>query len=85
MFFARFGFSKASLATVEPYPPGETCSYFEVAAKIGRPQAYRAVANANGANQLAIVISCQGKSDVESEEAECLLAEFMGLMGYSIK
>ncbi|HZG88435.1 trifunctional transcriptional activator/DNA repair protein Ada/methylated-DNA--[protein]-cysteine S-methyltransferase [Paenibacillus sp.] len=39
-------------------PPGETRSYLEIAAAIGKPSACRAVAQANGANQLAIVIPC---------------------------
>lgn len=39
-------------------PYGETRSYLEQAALIERPSACRAVANANGANQLAIVIPC---------------------------
>lgn len=39
-------------------PYGETRSYLEQAAMIERPSACRAVANANGANQLAIVIPC---------------------------
>lgn len=39
-------------------PPGETRSYSELAKAIGRPTAFRAVAQANGANQLAIVIPC---------------------------
>ncbi|WP_058441187.1 bifunctional transcriptional activator/DNA repair enzyme AdaA [Legionella brunensis] len=39
-------------------PYGETRSYREQAVVVGRPVAYRAVANANGANQLAIIIPC---------------------------
>ncbi|RED56020.1 bifunctional transcriptional activator/DNA repair enzyme AdaA [Cohnella lupini] len=39
-------------------PPGETRSYLDVANSLGRPTAFRAVAQANGANQLAIVIPC---------------------------
>jgi len=39
-------------------PYGETKSYTEQASIIGKPSACRAVANANGANQLAIVIPC---------------------------
>lgn len=39
-------------------PPGETRSYAEIAASLGKPTAYRAVAQANGANQLAILIPC---------------------------
>ncbi len=38
--------------------PGETVSYGELAARLGQPTASRAVARANGANQIAIVIPC---------------------------
>lgn len=37
---------------------GKTCSYADLALSIGQPSAFRAVANANGANQIAIVIPC---------------------------
>ncbi|MEK3805468.1 trifunctional transcriptional activator/DNA repair protein Ada/methylated-DNA--[protein]-cysteine S-methyltransferase [Bacillus sp. FSL H8-0547] len=39
-------------------PPGETISYKELAVRAGNPKAYRAVARANGANQLCILIPC---------------------------
>ena len=39
-------------------PYGQTRNYAEQARAIGRQTAYRAVANANGANQLAIIIPC---------------------------
>ncbi|WP_419419766.1 bifunctional transcriptional activator/DNA repair enzyme AdaA [Legionella sp. D16C41] len=39
-------------------PYGETRSYREQSISLGKPKAYRAVANANGANQLAIIIPC---------------------------
>ena len=39
-------------------PPGETRSYSELARALGRPEAVRAVARANGANQLALVVPC---------------------------
>lgn len=39
-------------------PYGETRSYREQAVLLGKPNAYRAVANANGANQIAIVVPC---------------------------
>ncbi|MFZ4115483.1 MAG: bifunctional transcriptional activator/DNA repair enzyme AdaA [Chthoniobacterales bacterium] len=39
-------------------PYGTTRSYAAQAASMGEPKAIRAVANANGANQLAIVIPC---------------------------
>ena len=39
-------------------PPGITRSYAGLAAALGRPSAVRAVARANGANQIAIAIPC---------------------------
>lgn len=39
-------------------PYGQTRSYAMQAAAIGQPSAYRAVANANGANPLVIIIPC---------------------------
>ena len=39
-------------------PAGETRSYGEIAQRIGRPTATRAVARANGANQIALMIPC---------------------------
>jgi AraC family transcriptional regulator of adaptative response/methylated-DNA-[protein]-cysteine methyltransferase len=39
-------------------PPGETRSYAELAAAIGRPTAMRAVANANRLNRCAIILPC---------------------------
>ncbi|MBY8977533.1 bifunctional transcriptional activator/DNA repair protein Ada [Rhodobacteraceae bacterium NNCM2] len=39
-------------------PAGETRSYSDIAERIGRPSAVRAVARANGANQIALLIPC---------------------------
>jgi len=39
-------------------PAGETRSYSEIAHRIGRPRAIRAVGTANGANPVSIVIPC---------------------------
>jgi len=39
-------------------PAGSTISYAELAARIGRPSATRAVANACGANPLAVAVPC---------------------------
>lgn len=39
-------------------PYGKTVSYADVAVAIGKPKAFRAVANANGRNQIAVVIPC---------------------------
>lgn len=43
---------------LQTIPAGQTRSYSELAAAIGRPDAVRAVARANGANQIAILIPC---------------------------
>lgn len=43
---------------LRPIPVGETRSYGEIAREIGRPEAIRAVARANGANQIALMIPC---------------------------
>ena len=43
---------------LQQIPPGQTCSYSDIAVAIGNPKGVRAVARANGANQLAIVIPC---------------------------
>ncbi len=37
---------------------GETISYLELAKRINNPRAFRAVASANGANAIALVIPC---------------------------
>lgn len=39
-------------------PRGQTRSYAEISEAIGNPNAYRAVARANAANRLAIIIPC---------------------------
>lgn len=39
-------------------PAGVTRSYSDIAARIGRPTATRAVARANGANQIALIVPC---------------------------
>lgn len=39
-------------------PAGETVSYQTLAAKVGKPNAVRAVASACGANRLAIIVPC---------------------------
>lgn len=56
----QFGtpFQKKAWSTLAQIPYGETRSYLEQANMLEKPAATRAVANANGANQLAIVIPC---------------------------
>ncbi|MFK8053004.1 MAG: bifunctional transcriptional activator/DNA repair enzyme AdaA [Woeseiaceae bacterium] len=51
-------FSQSVWRALQDIPAGETRSYAEIAESIGRRNAVRAVARANGANQLAIVVPC---------------------------
>ena len=51
-------FSGAVWDAVRQIPAGQTRHYADIAASIGRPSAVRAVARANGANQIALVIPC---------------------------
>jgi AraC family transcriptional regulator, regulatory protein of adaptative response / methylated-DNA-[protein]-cysteine methyltransferase len=51
-------FSRQVWQQLRQIPPGETVSYGQLACQIGNPLAVRAVARANGANQIAIVIPC---------------------------
>ena len=37
---------------------GKTAFYLEIAKKVGRPTAVRAIANANGQNSIAVIIPC---------------------------
>lgn len=39
-------------------PPGTTVSYGELARRIGKPKAVRALGSANGANRIGIIIPC---------------------------
>lgn len=51
-------FQKLTWEALKQIPYGETRSYTDIAVRVGQPSAFRAVARANGANQLAIVIPC---------------------------
>jgi methylated-DNA-[protein]-cysteine S-methyltransferase len=44
--------------TLRTIPYGQTCSYGEIARRIGRPRASRAVGMSNNRNPIAIVIPC---------------------------
>jgi O-6-methylguanine DNA methyltransferase len=46
------------LDELQKIPYGQTASYGEIAQRIGRPKAVRAVGAANGRNPLPIVIPC---------------------------
>ncbi len=51
-------FQRGVWAALREIPYGETCTYGELARRVGRPGAARAVGSANGANPLALVIPC---------------------------
>ncbi len=51
-------FQKSVWEAIQNIPIGETRSYLQIVKYIGNEKAYRAVANANGANPLALIIPC---------------------------
>lgn len=51
-------FQRQVWAALRSIPDGETLSYGELALRIGRPAAVRAVGLANGANPISIVLPC---------------------------
>jgi len=56
--FAGTAFQNTVWRALCDIPYGETISYGELARRIGRPTASRAVGTANGANPLPIVVPC---------------------------
>jgi AraC family transcriptional regulator, regulatory protein of adaptative response / methylated-DNA-[protein]-cysteine methyltransferase len=58
LFYLGSPFQKTVWENLKRIPYGKTCSYLDIATRIEKPTAFRAVANANGANQPAIVIPC---------------------------
>ena len=51
-------FQEAVWQALREIPPGETRSYAEIAAMVGKPAATRAVGSANGANPVAVLVPC---------------------------
>jgi methylated-DNA-[protein]-cysteine S-methyltransferase len=51
-------FQRAVWMALRDIRPGRTASYLDVAQRIGRPTATRAVGAANGANPVAVVLPC---------------------------
>ncbi len=51
-------FQEAVWQELRRIPPGETRSYAQIAAAVGRPGAVRATGSANGANNVAVLIPC---------------------------
>jgi AraC family transcriptional regulator, regulatory protein of adaptative response / methylated-DNA-[protein]-cysteine methyltransferase len=55
---AGTAFQQAVWQELRRIPPGETRSYAQIAAAVGRPTAVRACGSANGANNVAVLIPC---------------------------
>lgn len=55
---AGTAFQQAVWAELRRIPPGETRSYAQIAAAVGKPAAVRAAGSANGANNVAVLIPC---------------------------
>jgi len=51
-------FQRRVWRTLRTIPPGSTVTYGELAARLRRPDAVRAVGGANGANPIPIVVPC---------------------------
>jgi O-6-methylguanine DNA methyltransferase len=51
-------FQEAVWRVLLTIPYGQTCSYADVAHKIGQPSAVRAVGHANGDNRISILVPC---------------------------
>ncbi|MEO5587099.1 MAG: methylated-DNA--[protein]-cysteine S-methyltransferase [Novosphingobium sp.] len=51
-------FQEAVWQELRRIPPGETRSYAQIAAAVGKPGAVRAAGSANGANAVAVLIPC---------------------------
>ena len=51
-------FQEAVWQALRRIPPGETRSYADIAAAVGKPGAVRAAGSANGANNVAVLIPC---------------------------
>lgn len=58
LFLLGSPFQKTVWQSLMKIPYGKTQSYTELATAVGKPTAFRAAANANGMNQIAIVIPC---------------------------
>jgi AraC family transcriptional regulator of adaptative response/methylated-DNA-[protein]-cysteine methyltransferase len=67
LFLLGSPFQKNVWEQLKKISPGETRSYSDIAAAIENPTAYRAVAQANGANQLAIIIPCHRVINLNGE------------------
>lgn len=69
LFFSGSPFQQKVWAELMKIPSGETRSYSDIAMAIGKPTAFRAVALANSANQLAIIIPCHRVININGDLA----------------
>ncbi len=58
LFAIGTDFEKKAWQQLKNIPYGTTCSYKEQASFLGAPSAYRATANANGKNNISVIIPC---------------------------
>lgn len=58
LVFHGSDFTKTVWEALRRIPAGEVRSYGQLAREIGKPMAVRAVARANGANQIALIVPC---------------------------
>ncbi|MCE3230207.1 MAG: cysteine methyltransferase [Alphaproteobacteria bacterium] len=58
LFLIGSPFQQRVWEELQKIPSGETRSYSDLAITMGKPSAFRAVAQANGANQFAIIVPC---------------------------
>lgn len=58
LLFVGTDFQKMVWNELLNIPYGQTISYAELSRRVGRPQSFRAVANANGANSMSIIAPC---------------------------
>ena len=83
-------FQKMVWSEITKIPKGKTITYKELAMKIGKPKAYRAVANACSKNPLLEIIPCHrviredgkmggynGKKGVKRKESICIIITMM--------
>src|SRR5258708_15074367 len=68
-------FQKKCWNALRAIPYGQTCSYAELARKVGRPTAFRAVGQANHRNPVAIIVPCHrvvGSNGTLTVYGECV-------------
>ena len=56
--FAGSEFQQQVWQALMQLPYGETCSYLQLSERLGNPKAIRAVASANGANAISVIVPC---------------------------